>query len=255
MYSESFYIEEDVWNNAFSFDKRINKRLFVPSLKKIESFDEIKLWKEIVFEDFDFDWILQSCTGLENFYEIDWKGKQMYLFDNHNHALYFWYLACDNWIIWENNLLYHVDEHSDMRDPREYLLKPDSYDLEKVFNYTNFSRVNVGNYIIPAQKDWLISDIVQIRNEDNLLDYNTSPLSHLLTGEGVRGVGWASDGNNVILNLDLDFFQPDLDFIDYDLKKKVVLDIASKASLITVATSPFFINQTLALKVFKDLFN
>jgi hypothetical protein len=52
----------------------------------------------------------------------------------------------------------------------------------------------------------------------------------------------------------LDFFQPDLDFIDYDLKKKVVLDIAKKASIITVATSPFFINQSLAIKVFKDLF-
>jgi hypothetical protein len=58
----------------------------------------------------------------------------------------------------------------------------------------------------------------------------------------------------IILNLDLDFFQPDLDFIDYDLKKKVVLDAASKAKVITVATSPFFIDQELAVKVFKDIF-
>jgi len=56
------------------------------------------------------------------------------------------------------------------------------------------------------------------------------------------------------LNLDLDFFQPDLDFIDYNLKKKVILDIAKKASVITVSTSPFFIDQCLAVKVFKDLF-
>ncbi|MGB2110819.1 MAG: hypothetical protein ACPHY8_02690 [Patescibacteria group bacterium] len=61
-------------------------------------------------------------------------------------------------------------------------------------------------------------------------------------------------GENIILNLDLDFFQPDLDFIDYDLKKKVVLDAAKKAKVITVATSPFFINQDLAIKVFKDIF-
>jgi hypothetical protein len=60
--------------------------------------------------------------------------------------------------------------------------------------------------------------------------------------------------NNIILNLDLDFFQPDLDFIDYELKKKVILDIAKKASIITVSTSPFFIEQNLAIRVFKDLF-
>jgi hypothetical protein len=61
--------------------------------------------------------------------------------------------------------------------------------------------------------------------------------------------------NDTILNLDLDFFQPDLDFIDYKLKKKVVLDAAKKANVITVATSPFFINQQLAIKVFKDIFS
>jgi hypothetical protein len=60
--------------------------------------------------------------------------------------------------------------------------------------------------------------------------------------------------SNVILNLDLDFFQPDLDFIDYVLKKQVTLDAARKADVITVATSPFFIDQKLALDVFKDLF-
>jgi hypothetical protein len=63
-----------------------------------------------------------------------------------------------------------------------------------------------------------------------------------------------NEKRNIILNLDLDFFEPELDYIDYELKKKVILDIASKAKVITVATSPFFINQELALKVFRDLF-
>ncbi|MBT3726893.1 hypothetical protein HOG21_04250 [bacterium] len=58
----------------------------------------------------------------------------------------------------------------------------------------------------------------------------------------------------MVLNLDLDFFQPDLDYIDYELKKKVILDIAKKADIITVSTSPFFIDQNLAVKVFKDIF-
>jgi hypothetical protein len=39
------------------------------------------------------------------------------------------------------------------------------------------------------------------------------------------------------------------------LKKKVILDIAEKASIITVSSSPFFIDQKLAIKVFKDIFS
>ncbi|USN58289.1 MAG: hypothetical protein H6767_08515 [Candidatus Peribacteria bacterium] len=49
-------------------------------------------------------------------------------------------------------MLYHIDEHSDMRDPEEYLLKPDSLDMQKVYEYTNYF-LNVGNYIIPAQQE------------------------------------------------------------------------------------------------------
>lgn len=262
MYKKPFYITKDLWNNALSYIQRDNKQLYVPSLIKSE-IPDIKLGNKVVFEDFDFDDKLSSCTWLENFYEIDWNWKKIFLFDNHNHAYYFWYLARNKKIIWDDNILYHVDEHSDMRDTDEYLLKPDSYDLEKVFNYTNF-KINVWNYIIPAQKEGIIKDIIQIRNEENLNTYLHNlnlpfPKGVPWKGEGLEKIEWITNNKLwlshwTILNLDLDFFQPDLDFIDYELKKKVVLDIANKADIITVATSPFFIKQDLALKVFKDLF-
>ena len=254
MYKNWFYITEAVWNNAFSFEKRDNKKLYLPSLKKISSLDDIELQNDkakIAFEDYGFDDKLSTNYGLKNFYEITkphpnpiLRGKgikqSIFLFDNHNHALYFWYVARERGVVWDNNTLIHIDEHADTRDPEEYLLKPDSLDLQKVFDYTNFSKVNVWNYIIPAQKEGIIEEIIQIRNETNLKDYLENK---------------DSLGEDIILNLDLDFFQPDLDFIDYELKKKVVLHAASKAKVITVATSPFFINQELAVKVFKDLFD
>jgi len=239
MYSEPFYIDTPEWNNAFSFDIRQNKKLFVPSLKKIKRFWEIELWNEVVLEDYGFDDKLSTNTWLKNFYEMDYQGKPLFLFDNHNHAYAFWYWARNRGVIWDNNTLIHIDEHADTRDNNKHLLKPDSYDLEKVFHFTNYI-LNVGDYIIPAQEEGIIWDIVQIRNDSNLRDY----------------IGGAFEWTeNIILNLDLDFFQPDLDFIDYELKKKVVLDAANKASVITVATSPFFIDQELALKVFRDLFS
>ena len=280
MYSKPFYITDEIGNNAFSFDKRENKQLYVPSLKKIQSLDEIALISpfvkgvpegggihadsKVAFEDFNIydESKLDTCYWLENFYEIErphpnpllageGKTQTIYLFDNHNHAYFFWYLARDKWYIKDGAKLYHIDEHSDMRDIEGWLLKPDSQDLEKVFQATNFSDINVGNYILPAQREGIIWEIVQIRNEDNLLEYlKDHPPTPSLTRRGRT-----TQESGVVLNLDLDFFQPDLDFIDYDLKKQVTLDAARRADVITVATSPFFIDQKLALDVFKDLFD
>ena len=263
MYNEAFFITEPVGNNAFSYDQRTNKKLFVPALKKIQSFDEVRLLPEnsekITFEDYDFEDILQSCYGLENLYEISLSWTPIYLVDNHNHVLYFWYLARSQGTIDDGAKLYHIDEHADMRDSWEYLMKPDSHVLQKVFDFTNFT-LNVGNYIIPAQKEWLIWEIIQIRSEQALKEYlkNNPPSSHhssVPLNKGEDDTQWSRGiSKNIILNLDLDFFQPELDYIDYNLKKQVVLDIAKKADLITICTSPFFIDQERAIRVLKDLF-
>jgi len=239
MYSKPFFIEEPVWNNVLSFDKRQNKKLFVTNIINAK-ISEIEKWSEVVFEDFDFNWVLKSCSWLKNFYRIKWIDKEIVLFDNHNHAFYFWYEARKKWQIWDNNLLIHIDEHSDMRNPEIVIKKPESEDLKNVFDFTNYS-LNVWNYIVPALEEWIISEIIQIRNETNLIDYL----------KDTEKFEW----KNIILNLDLDFFSSELDYIDYELKKKVVLDVAKKARVITVATSPFFINQDIAINVFKDLFN
>lgn len=302
MYSHPFYITEPVWNNAFSYEQRSNKKLFVPSLKKIQSFDEIELlnpplhdssylplnkgeFDTVTFEDFGFDDVLHTCSGLKNFYEIDinikyntgfsvqareWhkNPKKLYLFDNHNHAYYFWYLARSQGTLSDNSLLYHIDEHADTRDQWEYLLKPDSWDLQKVFHYTNFC-LNVGNYIVPAQREGLIGEVIQIRSEVALREYRENNVV-IPAKAGINKIDkvlcrsdrfllsqeWRDlwEKRTIILNLDLDFFSPGLDDIDYNLKKEVILDIANTADIITVCTSPFFIDQERAVEMFRDVF-
>ena len=173
MYNEPFYITEPIWNNAFSFSMRNNKKLYVPSLIKINNYNEIRLQEDknkIAFEDFDSRDNISTNYGLENFYEIDWRGKKIYLFDNHNHAYFFWYLARFKWIIWDSSTLFHIDEHADTRDNDKHLIKPESYNLDKVFNFTN-EKLNVWDYIIPAQEEGIIWNIVQIRNTHNLNNY------------------------------------------------------------------------------------
>ena len=101
-------------------------------------------------------------------------SKKIFLFDNHNHAYFFWYLAREKDYIKDNNTLIHIDEHADTRDPGEYLMQPESQDLEKVFHYTNFV-YNVGNYIIPAQKEGIIDEVIQVRSEYELEKYLQNP--------------------------------------------------------------------------------
>lgn len=242
-YNKPFFINQNKWNNSFSFDKVKNKKIYVPNLIDIDiwDLDKIELQNDknkVAFQDIWFDWKMSINHWLKNFYRIKYDWKEIILFDNHNHAFYFWFEAKKKWIILDNSKLIHIDEHADTRDNQKYLLKPESDDLQKVFDFTNYE-LNVGDYIIPAQKQWLIWDIVQIRSTSDLEKYLSD----------TKNIVW-----DIILNLDLDFFRPDLDFIDFDLKKKVILDVAKKAKLITVSTSPFFIDQDLAVKVFKDIF-
>ena len=243
MYNKWFFIESPVWNNEFSFDKRQNKNLFVPEIIEAKSFDEIKFQddlEKIAFEDFDFDDKLSTNYWLKNFYRFQMWWKEVVLFDNHNHAFYFWYEARSRKIIWDKNILIHIDQHADTRDNDKIISKSDSKSLEKVFDFTNFV-LNVWDYIIPAQKEWIIENIVQIRNTKNLEDY-------------LQNFSNKKNNSKIILNLDLDFFASELDFIDFELKKKVILDVFEKASYVTVCTSPFFVDQRLAVEKFKEIF-
>ena len=243
MYNKWFFIESPVWNNEFSFDKRQNKKLFVPEIIEAKSFDEIKLQddlEKIAFEDFDFDDKLSTNYWLKNFYRFQMWWKEVVLFDNHNHAFYFWYEARSRKIIWDKNILIHIDQHADTRDNDKIISKSDSKSLEKVFDFTNFV-LNVWDYIIPAQKEGIIENIVQIRNTKNLEDY-------------LQNFSNKKNNSKIILNLDLDFFASELDFIDFELKKKVILDVFEKASYVTVCTSPFFVDQGLAVEKFKEIF-
>lgn len=243
MYNKWFFIESPVWNNEFSFDKRQNKKLFVPEIIEAKSFGEIRFQddlEKIAFEDFDFDNKLSTNYWLKNFYRFQMWWKEVVLFDNHNHAFYFWYEARSRKIIWDKNILIHIDQHADTRDNDKIISKSDSKSLEKVFDFTNFV-LNVWDYIIPAQKEGIIENIVQIRNTKNLEDY-------------LQNFSNIKNNSKIILNLDLDFFASELDFIDFELKKEVILDVFEKASYVTVCTSPFFVDQGLAVEKFKEIF-
>lgn len=78
---------------------------------------------------------------------MNWKGIPVVIFDNHNHALYFWYEAYFRGILASKNTLVHIDEHSDLWSNENDIRENPT--LKQMFDFTNYS-CNVGNYIQPA---------------------------------------------------------------------------------------------------------
>jgi hypothetical protein len=238
IYSRPFQITKKISNNAFSFSKRKNPVITVPSL--IDGMiDDVKIGDKIVFEDIDEKGSLKSCVGLRHFIRTihPVTKKPVVIVDNHNHVFYFWYEARNNKQIKDGAILVHIDQHKDMRKPKRKLVKSVSDDLKKVFEYTN-EVLNVGNYIPPAIEEGLIGEVISITSEAELRNHK-SQIANL---------------KSLILNIDLDFWAPEMDYIDKKLKTNITNKWMEKADLITIATSPFFIDQKLAIKVLRELF-
>jgi hypothetical protein len=109
-------------------------------------------------------------------------------------------------------------------------------DKNYAWEFTNYS-CNVGNYIEPAMWSWLISTMIRIENEyqvDANMDY----------------IPWG----NCVLNIDLDFFAPEMDYIDEAKKLKLIRSLMTQVQCITIATSPFFIDQKRAIQALHKIF-
>jgi len=230
-YSRPFRIDGRVGNNALSFDRRgPSSSLWVPSLIR-GTIEDVTPGDRVVFEDFDEHDVLQSCTGLAHLVRMEWDGIPVVVMDNHNHAFYFWAAALEAGRLERGATLIHVDQHRDMRVPeRDY----DGATLADAFTYTNF-HLNVGNYIVPAQRAGIIGDTQMVTS-----------------GEALNDLSLASRPNK-ILNIDLDFFAPEMAYIDSALAMRFLAAHFAGASLVTIATSPFFIDQARAIGKLREL--
>lgn len=232
MYDQAFKLTGKRGNNAFSYEDRgPEPSLYVPSVID-GTLEDVQEGEEVVFSDHDDEGVLQNCKGLKHFVKTQFNGTPVVIVDNHNHVFYFWYEALAQGVLQRGASLVHIDAHKDARVP-EMLFE--GGDLEAVFRYTN-EVLNVGNYIIPAQKEGLVGDI------------------QFVTGEAALEDRSFTDKGNKILNVDLDFFAPDLDYISFEKTKAFILEQAKMASLITVCTSPFFIEQKLAIQRLHNIF-
>ncbi len=230
-----FFIHNPVSNNAFSYHQRKEPKLHVAPLIEAD-ISKLQVGSEVAFEDFDDNQKIKSCVGLKNCLKFEFSANNkkipVYIFDNHNHAYYFWNIESVKKSFQKKIKLIHIDQHKDSRKPTKY---PLSNDLDTIFNYTN-TELNVGNFIDPALHSGLIESVINISSQAEMDNFEIVP------------------GDPFLLDIDMDFFDPKLDYINNNQKIDLIKNLIPRASVITVATSPFFIDQNLAIKYLRKIF-
>ncbi len=235
-----FYLSKESANSQIS---NCQTPLRVAPINKMDNYENLGIdYEHFAFAEKNGNWEIEYFHGLKIFLRIEKSDfPPIFIFDNHNHAICFRYN-----IIYSKNIkdaeLIHIDQHSDCRENKNHLeLNRRENELEKVFSFCN-QKCNVGNFIPPAIDSRIISSQIQIRS--------TTALKNLEIEKN----------QNYILDIDLDFC---LDWIDknkvnwesVNLLKKKFDEIWKYALWITIATSPYFLNQELAIKIVEELFN
>lgn len=231
-YKKEFQITEKKWNNIFCFDEIDNPIIHIPNLIQWNVSD-IQAGSNIVFHEKNKDSI-QYYTGLKNFVEITQWEQKIYIIDNHNHALYFWYKEFFAWNIEKGANLLHIDQHTDMNSIH---LKSKFFEkelsLDDIFEITNY-HCNVWNFISPAIQLWLVKNIQQINTEYSLLNIDSTKEID-------------------ILDIDLDFWHPNMSIEKHNKTVKTVKDLISKSRVVTIATSPYFLDQKFAFEIISQI--
>ena len=241
MYKTWFTIEKPVGNNEFSYKERIDLwsagKIFVPSLIQW-SIADLEEGSEICFEEI-VDNKLISCTWLKHFIKTSLFGKEgegdsgipTYIFDNHNHALFFRYQHTKQFESAKPFVVLHIDQHSDIKENENRI-----GEHENIVAFVN-EKTNVGNFITAGLKNNIIDEVIQIRS--NYALQQLWAWSFKL---------WA----NYILDIDMDFREQKTDKeIESDFT--IIRKLLDNVCLITIATSPYFMNQKKAIEIIKRL--
>ncbi len=152
--------------------------------------------------------------GLKNFIigHTTHTGTPIFICDNHNYVLEAWQLLRT-----QQPTLIHIDQHRD---------DASAIQLETLYH------TRICDYIDFAVKNgWIAEQIISIIEQNDL---------QLLT---------AIPDNNKICNIDLDIFAPECTVLPTEDKINAIMRAADNCSLITLATSPGFIDQSRAVEI------
>ena len=247
-YASETFLTRPLWNNHIDFLER--KKIWSDCILRIPSMiswtlDEVRLVLQSSTPSYEYlsnrEKLVSAC-GLQHIVHISYRDTlPVFVMDNHNHAFYCWYLSYKRYKTPRWSHLIHIDQHSDLNTANtDTKLSPHS-SLADVAQYTN-EVLDIGSFIQPAKRYWLISDYSMVLTEYSLLNFACSSPT-LLAKEGI------------ILDIDLDFWAPEMSITHYEQTIQRVRKILAlpQVRCVTIATSPTYIDQKRALEILRDI--
>lgn len=278
-------------NNAFSFEKRRTKKLSVARLIQGDVLS-IREGKETAFCEYDEDSNADIlCHGVcDMLYD---RKRNLYLFDNHNHSFYFIYQEYLKGKRWDSLVhvdqhkdsrepaLYFENFTALMEDGlfsecrEEQLIQEDSSIYGSRWRETLWKHSLEGGAFIFSKQISFLSEL-SLLDEEEKMDYFAWLYTNYILNVGnfilpiyktakfdryycvdstykMREVSH-NPPEDFVLDLDLDFFSRDMDYIPMDEKIDFVKELIDRSKLVMIATSPFFIEFERCKRILNTLF-
>lgn len=260
LYESGFYITRPLSNNRFDYEQRDVPSIYVPSL--IEwTLDDVRLADTVAIETYVWKKLV-AAPWLQHFVYLKNARVPTWICDNHNHVFTFWYDALVKWYISNWSHFIHIDQHTDLATPLSLPMKNkksqirrgewkmnnfENYfeTLEEVQNYAN-TVLTIADFIVPALSTGLISEATMITGEtgesSGVFIWDQNQLKKIVSAPQTK--------KTLIVDLDLDYFSQGFE------EKKTFSTVkywVAQADIITIATSPLFIDQGKALDILKSL--
>ncbi len=131
-------------------------------------------------------------------------------------------------------ILIHIDQHADTKENKNSF-KATHSSPQEAFGFANYA-CNVGNFLTSAKDAEIIEEIIQIRSEHAL--HNMEKLDF--------------HNYNYILDIDIDFWE-DKSEKEIESDFEIIRKLIDNVCLITIATSPYFMEQKQAIELIKKL--
>lgn len=173
-----------------------------------------------------FDEEKKGHSGLKNFSVCFQGQKPVYFFDNHNYALRSFFDFFEK--IQKKITVVHIDAHrDDAIFPYEVSQEKSEENLQKII-----SQSRISEFLDAGKKMGIISEIFSYTQSREFEKFSVPNIPY-------------------ILNLDIDIFGPEGDAVNTQLKTEVIASAWKNADMVCVATSPAFIDQEFAVKLFE----